>query len=124
MPRKKEMNELKKSTVFMGVLVVALAIIALLLVYFRNLQGSTNTTSSSNFYSGSDYPSGYSDSCTCTAHERMKCSDSSWTLYPENRLCKKGSQVTNVVWGCSEYDCAGTIYQFNADTGQWTGGSQ
>tara|TARA_Y100000296_G_scaffold84834_1_gene119212 strand:- start:2194 stop:2529 length:336 start_codon:yes stop_codon:yes gene_type:complete len=58
------------------------------------------------------------DNCRCFERERLKC-DEEFEFDEERRLCKKGNEVTNVLLGCSKYECSGQVYSFNFNTKEW-----
>ena len=49
-----------------------------------------------------------SDNCDCIERERFKCSNG-FEVDEERRLCFKGNEITNVLLGCSMYNCSGEI---------------
>lgn len=60
-----------------------------------------------------------SENCRCLERNDFRCSNSSWQLDIENRRCTNGKTFTNVIAGCSQYECLGIIYQLNAETKKW-----
>jgi len=58
------------------------------------------------------------DNCRCFERERLKCSGE-FELVEEKRLCKKGNEITNVLLGCSKYECSGQVYIFNFYDKEW-----
>ena len=73
---------------------------------------NTGNTSDENF---SFYDE---DKCRCIERERLKCLEG-FELDLENRLCRKGNEITNVILGCSEYECSGVVYEFNSENKIW-----
>jgi len=61
-----------------------------------------------------------SDKCRCIERERLRCNEG-FELDLENRLCRNvnGKEVTNVILGCSKYECSGTVYRFNFENETW-----
>lgn len=97
--------------------VVILLVLISLSVYYKISVNNNNK----NEESLNKYPPSYDeDSCRCVARERFTCLDG-FKLNLERRLCvsTNGTYVTNVVLSCSEYECAGTLYKLNLETGTW-----
>lgn len=112
MPKKK--NKTKKNTkriAMIAFIVVAVIVLALII----KLPPFVNNASKS-----SEYPSAYSeDTCACIARERLKCPDDSWKLNVTQRFCQRGKEITNIILGCSKYECSGIFYSFNIESGKW-----
>jgi len=49
-----------------------------------------------------------SDNCDCIERERFKCTGG-FEVDEERRLCFKDNTITNVLLGCSMYNCSGEI---------------
>lgn len=56
------------------------------------------------------------DNCDCIERERWKCSGGFELI---GRACKRDNEWTNVLLGCSRYNCSGEIHKFNFDTEKW-----
>lgn len=62
----------------------------------------------------------YSDEqCRCLERENLRCSNSSWQLDLERKACIYEKSITNVVLGCSRYECNGITYVLNMDIKTW-----
>jgi len=81
--------------------IIAVVILALIVVGFK-LTG---------FYSSVDKSipdkDWMVDNCDCIERNNLKCKEG-YEL--KERICVKDNLVTNVLLGCSKYDCDGTIY--------------
>ena len=98
---------------------IILVLVAFLLVglytkinYDRDLKKNADLEDplSQSFYS--------EDSCRCVERERLKCPEG-YELNSEGRFCSNGESFTNVVLGCSAYECSGVIYSFNFENRTW-----
>ena len=58
------------------------------------------------------------DNCDCIERERLKCFEG-FELNIEKRRCEKDKIFTNVLLGCSKYNCSEGIHEFNFDTEKW-----
>ena len=56
------------------------------------------------------------DNCDCFERERLKCSEGFELV---GRICKAKGTYTNVLLGCSKYNCSGEIHLFNLEEEKW-----
>ena len=64
----------------------------------------------------------YGDTCTCLERGLNKClSGYELSVKWDGELCinKTLGTFTNIVKGCSKYDCSGIIYEYNFDIKFW-----
>lgn len=65
-----------------------------------------------NAVKGDDAKTGWLvDNCNCTERNNLKCPEG-FVLESDIRLCRNKSEVTNVLLGCSKYDCNEEIYSW------------
>ena len=76
----------------------------------RENKNITNSEENFSFYED--------EVCRCIERKRLRCLEG-FELDSENRLCRKGNDFTNVILGCSKYECSGTIYEFNFENKIW-----
>ncbi|MBR9701733.1 hypothetical protein GOV13_02315 [Candidatus Pacearchaeota archaeon] len=50
------------------------------------------------------------DNCDCIERNNFRCLNG-FELDAENRLCRGDGSVTNVILGCSKYNCTGEVYE-------------
>ena len=117
-PKKAKKPEIKKNEIYKIVIscVLVLLFVLILGLVFKELsqKESKNAKNSPNedtsFYDA--------DVCRCLERERLRCNDG-FELDAEKRLCRNGTDITNVILSCSKYECSGTIYQFNFENKTW-----
>ena len=76
----------------------------------RKNQNPENSQENMSFYD--------EERCRCVERERLRCNDG-FELDAGNRLCRNGTDITNVILACSKYECAGNIYVFNFENKTW-----
>lgn len=76
----------------------------------QNDNNESNSNENLSFYD--------EETCRCVERERLRCNEG-FELDLENRICKNGNDITNVILGCSKYECSGTIYEFNFENETW-----
>src|SRR3989338_7260666 len=81
------------------------------------LNKSSEKKNSDTEISGEDFSS--RDDCRCFERELLKCNNESWTLDEDSRICRNGNKITNVLLGCSKYECSGKVYSFNFENKTW-----
>ena len=111
--KNKEKNEIYK-------IIISCALILILIFFLglfykqsyekENRQDGKQSDENFSFYD--------SDRCRCIERERLRCNDG-FELDAENRLCRSGKEVTNVILACSKYECSGVIYAFNFENKTW-----
>lgn len=108
----------KKMTRKMGATLIVVIIIILTTLLFLYSWHSTpqkyNGKESKDVSALSD-----NDSCTCVERERFECSNETWHVDYERRSCVNGNQVTNVLLGCSSYECPEGVYSFDNNTNKF-----
>mgnify|MGYP001584765949 FL=1 len=103
------------------VLIVIISSVVLLAVIFvvgsiltskQNDQSSQKGLSLDDFYS--------EDSCRCLERELNRCL-SGFELTEDGNFCMNQTlgTYTNVVKGCSSYECSGVNYDYNFDSKDW-----
>jgi hypothetical protein len=105
----------KKTGLIIILALTVIVIIVSLLMGILNFKVQPNNNQSKvltldDFYS--------EDICRCLVHELNKCT-SGYEL--NGNLCVNNTlgTFTNVIKGCSEYECAGVGYKYNPDTKNW-----
>ncbi len=100
MSRRKINSDFK--VIILSALIVAIGIMVIVVKF-------TNNVGDSNHETPKDY-----DGCTCLERNNWKCPDG-FHLLGEERVCIRAGNktVTNVLLGCSKYDCNGTVYEVN-----------
>ena len=56
------------------------------------------------------------DNCECIERERLKCREGFELV---GRICKSEGAWTNVLLGCSKYNCSEEIHEFNLEKEKW-----
>ena len=111
---KRKKNKFNRELVFIAVITFLLIVsISFFMIKFNSINSEViddEKLFDEDFFSG--------DNCRCFERERLKCSGE-FELVEGSRLCKKGNEVTNVLLGCSKYECSGQVYSFNFDTKKW-----
>jgi len=59
------------------------------------------------------------DNCKCLSHERIFCREG-FELSEHKEFCRADGKITNVLKGCSEYDCSGEIVSWDEETKLWS----
>jgi len=90
-----------------GAIVIALV---LLIFFLYGLNKNKQVPDDFDFY--------FEDVCRCLERDRLKCSNG-FELDEERRACIKEGEYTNVLLGCSKYECSGDLYDFNFEKDKW-----
>ncbi len=88
----------------MLVIILAVLLAVLILGFFITKTITTNAVKENN--AKFDW---LKDNCNCIERDNLKCPEG-FVLEPDAKLCKKGIDITNVLLGCSKYDCNEEIY--------------
>ena len=107
----KNLNNQKKIIV---IVILAVIILGLLLIGILKLTAKKQPVGLAldDFYSD--------DICRCLEHELNECS-SRYELSGDVCINKTSGTYTNVIKGCSKYECSGIIYEYNFDIKLWEG---
>ncbi|MBS3071038.1 hypothetical protein J4407_01920 [Candidatus Pacearchaeota archaeon] len=105
----------KKVIIAITILIIAIAIVISGFVYTEMFAKNSDV----NYTDDESFAFYDENQCRCFERERLICNDETWTLDSESRICKKGNERTNVLLGCSKYECSGVIYEFNFETEKW-----
>jgi hypothetical protein len=109
---KKQNEKNKKINIIIVSLIVLLAVIIGILVFSNKPKENTSAgLSIDDFYSD--------EQCRCLERENLRCANSSWQLDLERKACIYEKSITNVVLGCSRYECNGITYVLNMDIKTW-----
>src|SRR5690606_5636701 len=124
--KKSKMSEKKKMDTF--TLVIYLVVVAVLLFTIYSVLGLRGTQATGDVVSGgsSGEDNRYfydAEICRCIERERLTCLDG-FELDAENRLCRRGLDITNVRLSCSLYECSGKFYGFDFESESWKGVDQ
>ena len=59
------------------------------------------------------------ENCQCINHEKIMC-PSGFELKNQSCINEQENTYTNLLAGCSEYNCSGEIKLWNNETGKWS----
>ena len=106
-PKKSNKNNARK--IILTILIILILTVAVFLIIKLTLNSSNQDDS--NQSNQSNFEDWLHDNCNCTERNNWKC-PKGYYLVPEQKLCERNDNktYTNVLLGCSKYDCNGTIY--------------
>ena len=65
------------------------------------------------------YQEWLAENCNCLAHGRIMC-PTGFELKNQSCVNEQQKTYTNLLAGCSEYNCSGKIKSWNNETGNWS----
>ena len=111
--KNKEKNEIYKVIISCALVLIVIFFLGL---YYKGFYLEENNK---NAKQPAENLSFYDDEkCRCVERERLKCNDG-FELDLENRFCRSGKDITNVILSCSKYECSGVVYEFNFKNENW-----
>jgi len=116
MKKQKQEKLRKQKKIIMLILLSVIILGSLLLVILKLIANQSDNNQSTGLAIDDFYSS---DNCRCLEREDLRCGNSSWQLDAERRICVNGKSITNVILGCSKYECNGITYELNTDIKAW-----
>ena len=96
--------------------ILILAVLTIVLVVVTNVENVLVANAIMEQKEQEAYEDELVDNCDCIKRERLKCPEGFELI---GRSCKRDGKWTNVLLGCSKYNCSGEIHEFNFDTEKW-----
>ena len=97
-------------------IILALAVLVMVLVIVTNVENALVANAIKEQREEEAYVDKLVDNCDCIERERLKCSEG---FELRGNVCKRDGEWTNVLLGCSKYNCSEGIHEFNFDTEKW-----
>lgn len=110
-----EKTKKSKTEIILRILLGAflLVAIAFFAVHFNNALSEGRVASQEGYYDL------LVENCDCLAHERAYCMEG-FELSEHAEFCQKEGRVSNLLKGCSQFDCDGEIVDWNSKTKLWS----
>lgn len=96
--------------------ILILAVLAIVLLIVINIRNVMVANAIKEQREQEVYQDQLVDNCDCIERERWKCSEGFELI---GRACKRDGDWTNVLLGCSKYNCSDGVHEFNFDTEKW-----
>ena len=100
------------------ILITILIIILLIFLPFLLIINFIENSANKKIQEQEDYYDLLVDNCECIANEKLACSKG-FVLNETARLCRTEGKYTNVLLGCSQFNCEDEIVNWNNQTKLW-----
>lgn len=113
MTRESKTKNKDQAMLIAGIIVVAIVIVGFVIKTAMNVNSVKKQEEQKIYYEW------LVDNCECTEHERIFCQEG-FELSESKKICVAEGKFTNVLKGCSQYNCEEEIVNWNDENKLWS----